>query len=112
MDLRAVNRARQQFGGARRGAGAGIKQRNLDLTARERVVDRRQISDDDTEKRKPHARLDDGECARKGRDRSQVSIAEGEKCFAATVQQKRKVEWRILRNQVRAASVLQQGKAK
>ena len=75
-----------RFGGAGRGAGAGVQQRDHDLALREGLIENREIADDDGEEGESQSRLDHRQRPAgnvRGRD---VRGADGEKGGAAEVE--------------------------
>ena len=102
----------QKLSRARRGPGARIQQRNLNLACGKRIVDNRQISDHDTEKRESHTRFHHGEGAGSGVIGRDVSVAQREESFATKIDDFPERDFFIAQRQMFAQSVLHAGESK
>src|SRR5271165_4941067 len=76
----------QQFNGCGRGPGTRVHKGDLDFTARECLVEDRQITDDHGQKSEAEARFDDGKNASPYAMRDQISEAEGKKSGTAEIE--------------------------
>ena len=78
--------AQQEFRGCGRRAGAGVEQDDADFAFRERLIDDRQVADDQREKTETEAAFEDGEDALDGGVRGDVAEAESEEGGAAEIE--------------------------
>ena len=101
----------QRLGGRRRRAGPGVHQRDGRLAPRERLVEHRQVTDDDRQEAQPQARLDDGQHPAERLRGKEVAVADREEGDAAVIAVAAEIRWPGLCPQRRGQRPVQQGEA-
>ena len=108
LHLPGVRVAAQKLDRRGRRARARVEHRDADLAPRERLIEHRQVADDDCEEAEARACLDRREHAPQRVEREHVAVAEREECDAAQVEVRAEVRVSFGRLKARARGPLQE----